>query len=118
MLCFDRLHSTDVENGQIIFRVISTENQKFEFALTHQMAGLFASSLQSASKHLPDNPMGRPILPVGIQPVIGPDIEPGLSIDMGGNLTLEISLPPQQLADLKRAIAQLEMSSKPGTISH
>src|SRR5262245_21888338 len=118
MLCFDRLHSTEVENDQVVFRLISVDNKKYQFALTKQMAGLVAAALESAAKHLSPEPHGRPVIPRGIQPVIGPDIEPGLSFDLGGNLTIELSLPPQKLQALKIAIEQLEAHTKPAGSSH
>lgn len=118
MLRFDRLHSTDVANDEVIFRVLSTDNQKFEFALTREAAELFTLALQAAATRLSPKSLGRSLVPRSVQPVIGPDMEPGLSIDLGGNMSVELSFPPQQLADLKAAIQQLEAHSKPDQTTH
>src|SRR5262245_11248920 len=105
MLHFDRLHSTDVRNDEVIFRVIATDNNKYEFSITRQLAGLFTAALQAAANHLSETPHGYPLVPMAVQPMIGP--KPALSFVLGGNLTVEITLPPQKLEAVKRAIALL-----------
>lgn len=117
MLRFDRMHSSDVHDGCVVFRLLSTDSQKYEFEVTATLAGLMAAAIQGASTRLPEY-TGPSIVPLGFQPAIGPDIEPSLLLELGGNLTIGISLPPQKLADLKAALASLEASSTPGVGRH
>ncbi len=118
MLTFDRLHSHQVEDGKVIFRVLSTDDKKFEFALTQDLAGLMFASLQAASERLPSDYARRGVTPNRFQPAIGPDMNPALLMNLGGNLELSISLPPAQLKALKAAIAELEAGTTPGRERH
>jgi hypothetical protein len=52
------------------------------------------------------------IVPLSIHPVIGEDLELGLTIDVEKGVSLRLSLPPQQLEGLRNAIRRLEAYSR------
>jgi hypothetical protein len=111
MMVLDKLHSHEVHDGLIGFRVQSVDGQKVQFSMTPHLAGMMVAAIQAAAKSLPEYE-GPAIPPMGVQPVIGPDSVPGLLLNMGGNLTIAISLPAGKLAELKEAISHLEAHSK------
>jgi hypothetical protein len=52
------------------------------------------------------------IVPLSIHPVIGEDLELGLKIDVEEGVSLQLSLPLQQLEGLRNAIRRLEAHSR------
>jgi hypothetical protein len=120
MLTLDRLHSVDADtkNDLIIAALIATDGRPVQFALTKQAAALLLTGVQAAAKSLSQRLTGYSLVPAGVQAVIGPDLEPGLAIDLGGNLTITLQLGPSQLAALKAAIASIEQKRTSGGPRH
>lgn len=112
MLTFERLIAVDVVDGNVALALLATDGKRYDFSLSPAAVGLVVAAIQTVSTRLPEY-QGPAVVPVGMQAAIGPDVEPALLIDLGGNLTIGISLPPEKLAALNAAIAQVEQASKP-----
>jgi hypothetical protein len=105
MLVFDSIVSSDVVNNKLVLQMVGTDKKRYGFALTPRAAALVATALQGASKYLTGY-SGPAIEPIAFQPRTGD--EPAILVELDGNLTIALSLPPRKLASLKASIARLE----------
>lgn len=111
-LNIDKLHSVTVENNRFLIRLLSGD-QQYALTLNSTDAGLLATSILSESKHLPQSETHSMIHASGIQPIVGPDMNPGIEIKLSENLFLAILLGDDGLEALRACIDQLESGISP-----
>ena len=116
-LDIDKLHSVKVENNRFLVK-LNSGNASYELTLGQSVAGLLAMSLLSEAKHLPEDAEKTMIHSMGIQPIVGPHMNPGIELKLSDNLFLTILLGEDGLKGLHECVSQLESSSQPSPIKH
>jgi len=111
-LNIDKLHSVTVENNRFLVKLMS-DNTQYSFTLSPSDAALLVTAIQSESNNLPETEEKTMIHSMGIQPIVGPGMSPGIEIKLSENLFLAILLGDGGLVALRTCIDQLESGISP-----
>jgi hypothetical protein len=110
---FDRLHSVEVEGDLFLVRTLDSQGLGYEWTIPREVAALLVIALREASTSLPDKDEGLLMEPIGFQAIVGPNMIPGIQIQLSDKLYLNLLMPRNQLAALRTSIAQLESNTPP-----
>lgn len=117
ILDVEKIHSVSVDGNKLLVNLISGK-ALYQFTLSPTNASVLIKMIQSEAKNLPDTDEDTLIESKGIQPIVGPEMNPGLQFQLSDNLHLSILLGEGGLDALRACIDQLESGTKPEGRAH
>lgn len=116
-MLFDGYVTSNTDGDTVTFE-LTASGKHYKFALKQEIATLMVAAIQAASTRLPEWKQPTLLGPTRIRPIVTADFLLCLQFDLGANLAINIAMPPQGLADLNTAIADLQKTVAPEPTAH